>query len=129
MSPMSQPAALAGRCGLAVLLGLLPTLSQAGTVYRCLQNGTVTFTQNAADPSCQPLDVQPYEPDPEVAARRKDELNAWRDSRSRSLAEERRKKSRQGNKPSGVATSGQAEPGAATPLLPLDLNQLPRPGQ
>ncbi|MDD1650055.1 MAG: hypothetical protein LUO80_06640 [Methylococcaceae bacterium] len=126
MSPVTRPAKLTVRFGLAVLLGTLPVASQAGTVYRCLQNGTVTFTQNAADPTCQPLDVKPYEPDPEVAARKRNELNQWRDDRSQSMAEGRQKKSRQRNRTTDVETPGQADPGTVTPMLPLDLNQVPR---
>lgn len=122
---MSHAATPAGRLGLTVLLGVLPAASQGETIYQCVRNGIVTFTQTAPDSGCQPLDVRPYVPDPEVATRRKDELNTWRDSRSQALAEARRKKSRQQNKTTDVETRGRIDPGAATPLLPLDLNLNP----
>jgi hypothetical protein len=94
---MSQPAALyrqTGGIGLAVCLVIWPAgVIQAGTVYRCLQkSGAVAFTQYAVDPSCQPVNVQPYEPDPDDAARQQEALKKWRDDRSQAWREGRQKK-------------------------------------
>ncbi len=77
--------------GLA-LVGMVAA-AHAGPVYRCLQNGSVAFTQNASDPSCEPIEVNAYEPDPETVSRQKESLKKWRDDRSKTLSEGRRKKS------------------------------------
>ena len=111
---LSPPAALhrqTGRIGLALCLGIWPAgMIQAGTIYRCLQNGAVAFTQHAADPSCQPMDVKPYEPDPDDAARQWEALKQWRDDRSQAWREGRRKQAAKQNAAGNGSGDGYRRP-------------------
>jgi hypothetical protein len=75
----------------ALCLGFLPGPCVAGSVYRCIKDGSVAYTQRADDPSCQPIEVNAHEPDPEEAARQQDELRKWREDRGK-LAGQRRER-------------------------------------
>ena len=114
-----------------LLAGIMIAPAEADNVYRCIQNGVPAFSRNGADPSCQPIDVNPYEPDPESTARQKEELRKWRDSRSQALTEGRRKKSRGKSRSGSIPGTGDpANPGSATaqPKLPNELDfQEPAP--
>ena len=88
------------------LLGVVTGPVHAGPVYRCFQNGSVAYTQNASDPSCEPIEVNAYEPDPETVSQKKDELRKWRDDRSKALTEGRRKKTGRKQKPREPGTEG-----------------------
>lgn len=109
-----------------LLAGITTAPAGAESIYRCMQNGVPAFSRNAADPSCQPIDVNPYEPDPEATARQKEELRKWRDGRSQALAEGRRKKtggkkSRAGPLP-GTGNQSSAGSAAVLPKLPNELD-------
>ena len=88
------------------LLGFVTAPVEAGPVYRCFQNGSVAYTQNASDPSCEPIEVNAYEPDPETVSQKKDELRKWRDDRSKALTEVRRKKTGRKQKSREPGTEG-----------------------
>jgi len=92
-------------CGI-FLLSIVAASAHAGPVYRCFQNGSVAYTQNASDPSCEPIEVNAYETDPETVSQKKDELRQWRDDRSKSLSEGRRKKSGRKQRPREPGTEG-----------------------
>lgn len=92
-------------CG-TLLLGVVAAPAHAGPVYRCFQNGSVAYTQNASDPSCEPIEVNAYEPDPETVSQKKDELRKWRDDRSKTMTEGRQKKSGRKQKPREAGTQG-----------------------
>lgn len=77
------------RAALLLPLALLAGPVAAETVYRCQQNGSVAFRQSPSDPSCQALDVRADEPDAETAARQRDEVQRWRERRSRTAATKR----------------------------------------
>jgi len=72
-------------------LGFLSGPAIAGSVYRCIKNGSVAYTQSNDDPSCQPIEVNAHEPDPEEAARQQDELRKWREDRGK-FSEQRRER-------------------------------------
>ena len=74
-------------------LGLLSGTTTAGSVYRCIKNGSVAYTQSNDDPSCQPIEVNAHEPDPEEAARQQDELRKWREDRGKFSEQRRERKS------------------------------------
>ena len=74
-------------------LGLLSGTTTAGSVYRCIKNGSVAYTQSNDDPSCQPIEVNAQEPDPEEAARQQDELRKWREDRGKFSEQRRERKS------------------------------------
>lgn len=103
-----------------ILVGAAAFPVQADTVYRCLQNGIVTYTESATHPSCQPMDVTPYEPDPDAVAQQKETLKKWRDARSETFNERRRKKAEDRPVEAEPTTLPAAppEPPVTTPLLP-----------
>jgi hypothetical protein len=68
-------------------LATIPLTSSAETVFRCTENGKTAFTANPAGPSCQPLDLKTIEPDPQEAARQRQELEQWK---ARETSEARR---------------------------------------
>ena len=92
-------------CGI-FLLSIVAASAHAGPVYRCFQNGSVAYTQNASDPSCEPIEVNAYEPDPETVSQKKDELRKWRGDRYKAVTEGRRKKSGRKQKSREVGTEG-----------------------
>ena len=74
-----------------LFLGFLSGPAIAGSVYRCNKNGSVAYTQSNDHPSCQPIEVNAHEPDPEEAARQLDELRKWRENRGK-FSEQRRER-------------------------------------
>jgi hypothetical protein len=76
----------------ALWLGLLSGPALAGSVYRCLKDGSVAYTQRADDPSCQPIEVNAHEPDPDEAARQQDELRKWREDRGKLTGQRRERR-------------------------------------
>jgi hypothetical protein len=56
-----------------------------------MKDGSVAYTQRADDPSCQPIEVNAHEPDPEESARQQNELRKWREERGK-LAGQRRER-------------------------------------
>ena len=118
---------LVGRCTcLGLLLGVVADPAESAPVYRCIRNGSVTYTQNASDPECEPIEVNAYEPDPETVSQKKDELRKWRDDRSKSLGEGRRKrngkKQRQGDAGARQADTGAPDSGNGNLRIPEELD-------
>lgn len=118
---------LPGRfCCLALLLGVIAVPAESAPVYRCIRNGSVAYTENASDPECEPIEVNAYEPDPETVSQKKDELRKWRDDRSKSLSEGRRKrngkKQRAGDAGTRQADTAAADPGNGNLRIPEELD-------
>jgi hypothetical protein len=69
------------RAALFILLSSLaaiPSIGSAETVFRCTENGKTTFTAKPTGPSCQPRDLKVIEPEPQEAARQRQELENWK---------------------------------------------------
>jgi hypothetical protein len=49
----------------------------AETAFRCIENGKTVFSEISIGPSCQPLDLKVYRPDPQEVERRQRELEQW----------------------------------------------------
>jgi hypothetical protein len=90
-----------------------------------MKDGSVAYTQRADDPSCQPIEVNAHEPDPEEAARQQDELRKWREDRGQ--RRERRTVGRARNK-NGRGDEPQVTPaeGADGLKLPPELDFKPQ---
>ena len=118
---------LAGRCTcVGLLLCVVAVSAESAPVYRCIRNGSVAYTQNASDPACEPIEVNAYEPDPETVLQKKDELRKWRDDRSKSLGEGRRKrngkKQRSGNAGTRQTGTGAPDPANGSLRIPEELD-------
>ncbi len=91
MHPAQRKTGRGSAIGLCAALCFSPA-SPAASVYRCVQNGTIAFTQQPSGTGCEPLDVKTYEPDPAQATKQRDELNRWREGRSKALQAARQRK-------------------------------------
>lgn len=65
----------------SVILLILPA-ARADTVYRCVQNGKLLFTDEPAGSSCEPLHLQVPQPNPEDLAR-------WQEKKRQRAEQER----------------------------------------
>ena len=68
MHPAQRKTGRGSAIGLCAALCFSPA-SPAASVYRCVQNGTIAFTQQPSGTGCEPLDVKTYEPDPAQATK------------------------------------------------------------
>lgn len=69
-----------GSVRLVIALTLLAqaNTADAGSVFRCVENGKTSFSATATGPTCQPLDLkEAAPPDPNAVARQQRELEEW----------------------------------------------------
>ncbi len=99
--------------------------SGAVTVYRCVENGSMAYRQNASDPSCEALDLQSEEPDAETVARQREALDQTRERRSKARESRRQRMTPNGQTGRAAARENRAaeqDADAALPPLPRELD-------
>lgn len=82
--------------------------SNAVTVYRCVENGSVAYRQNASDPNCEALDIQSEEPDPEAVTRQREALDQNRERRTKARENRRQRMPPKGQTGRAVARENRA---------------------
>lgn len=110
----------AHRLGAALLVTALAFTPSGGavTVYRCVENGSIAYRQNATHPNCETLDILTEDPPAEAVASQREALDQQRARRLQ--ARESRRQGTGTKKESGRATEQDSAP--ALPPIPRDLD-------
>lgn len=99
--------------------------SGAVTVYRCVENGSMAYRQNASDPSCEALDLQSEEPDAETVARQREALDQTRERRTKARESRRQRMTPKGQTGRAAARENrdaEKDADAALPPMPRELD-------
>lgn len=99
--------------------------SGAITVYRCVENGSVAYRQNASDPSCEALDIQSEEPDAEAVTRQREALDQNRERRTKARESRRQRMTPKGQTGRAAARENRAaeqDADSALPPIPRELD-------